>query len=265
MLRRQQDAVVDIVDKQLSYIIFADAKPTAETFNFVLAKARAVPLVDVGPEPKDSDKCHRCGQSRDSSTHDYDHGFEERPRANVPKPAIPGKRQKEPTDEEISKAVAEAMQRSEQLVKDALRLGRSMSGMSEADLKLIIRGRSHMAKMKMHQLDPAELDNNEFDVLKLKVEQEAKDREEKRKKRVLEESNERLDKLNQHGLTVKDLLDLFKHDRTSCSDEDDSNGWYSNEDDHPRCAKCALLQTIKGSHPYDKLINFRLVVEISGP
>ncbi len=43
------------------------------------------------------------------------------------------------TPDEISQAVEVAMERSKQLVKDALKLGRSMTGISREDLTLIVR------------------------------------------------------------------------------------------------------------------------------
>ena len=39
------------------------------------------------------------------------------------------------------------------------------------------------------------------------------------------------------------LLAVFpEHDRTSCSDDNVANGFYSRSDNGPRCTRCALLE-----------------------
>lgn len=38
------------------------------------------------------------------------------------------------------------------------------------------------------------------------------------------------------------LLNLLEHSRTSCDDENPSNGFVSSEYPYPRCAKCALIK-----------------------
>ncbi len=49
--------------------------------------------------------------------------------------------------------------------------------------------------------------------------------------------------------TARDLLDFIypEHDRTSCSDNDIQNGFYSrNEQGFGRCTRCMYLQILQG-------------------
>jgi len=50
--------------------------------------------------------------------------------------------------------------------------------------------------------------------------------------------------------TAKDLLDFIypEHDRTTCSDNNLNNGFYSrNEDGFGRCTRCMYLELLSGS------------------
>lgn len=53
---------------------------------------------------------------------------------------------------------------------------------------------------------------------------------------------------NLRSVMTKELIDTLrpKHDRTSCADKNISNGFWSNEDDNPRCTRCALLDMLDG-------------------
>jgi hypothetical protein len=70
---------------------------------------------------------------------------------------------------------------------------------------------------------------------------------------------------------IKDFIDFIcpEHGRTSCSDENISNGFYLEEDGetisqkyYPRCVRCALLEiengTIKRTEANNKIIPERL-------
>ena len=55
------------------------------------------------------------------------------------------------------------------------------------------------------------------------------------------------------------LLSMMEHDRTSCSDEDQCNGYfYSNE--HWRCRKCMLMEILRGEH--GGTFDFKITVDI---
>ena len=51
---------------------------------------------------------------------------------------------------------------------------------------------------------------------------------------------------NKNNLMAKEFVDIIcpTHDRSSCSDEDLQNGFYSN-DHFTRCARCTLLSVIR--------------------
>jgi len=115
----------------------------------------------------------------------------------------------------------------------------------------------------MGKIDPSKLSDEEFSELQKKVAREAASREEKRKADALLKNREYLDKLRDLPFTT--ILALFEHDRTSCSDENIINGWWSNEDDNPRCKKCALIETLKGTFPSHKIVTFTLSLELSDP
>lgn len=44
------------------------------------------------------------------------------------------------------------------------------------------------------------------------------------------------------------ILSIMEHDRTSCSDENPCNGWYSSYYDGYRCRKCMLMEILNGEH-----------------
>jgi len=54
-------------------------------------------------------------------------------------------------------------------------------------------------------------------------------------------------------MTALEFINIIKseHDRTSCSDEDVSNGFYSHNGEtwHGRCTRCMYLELIKGEVP----------------
>lgn len=64
-------------------------------------------------------------------------------------------------------------------------------------------------------------------------------------------------------MTALELIDIIcpEHSRTSCSDENISNGFYTDEgiitkEYFPRCSRCALLEIVnKTSIDEDKLID----------
>ncbi len=53
-------------------------------------------------------------------------------------------------------------------------------------------------------------------------------------------------------MTAKEFINLIRpdHDRTSCSDEDISNGFYTRDGEkwHGRCTRCLYLEIINGDN-----------------
>lgn len=46
---------------------------------------------------------------------------------------------------------------------------------------------------------------------------------------------------------TQEIIDFFfpEHIRSSCSDGDLCNGWYTNENGSPRCGRCAMIETLR--------------------
>ena len=55
------------------------------------------------------------------------------------------------------------------------------------------------------------------------------------------------------------LLSMLEHDRTSCSDENQCNG-YSYSSKHWRCRKCMLMEILRGEH--GGTFDFKITVDI---
>ena len=114
--------------------------------------------------------------------------------------------------------------------------------------------------------DLSKLGDAELSILQQRVDREKADRETRRKKAALakfEMAIAEFQKLPEE--TIKLLLSLFEHGRTSCSDDNVCNGWWSNEDDTPRCNKCALIETLKGTFPPDLIVSFTLELHTKSP
>lgn len=90
--------------------------------------------------------------------------------------------------------------------------------------------------------------------------------------KALKEETVRREKAKEEGLK-ESTLKFFKsltieqvnfiapeHGRTSCSDENLINGWYSAEYNKPRCNRCALLQAmLERHHPSVVTFDFQLI------
>jgi hypothetical protein len=72
-------------------------------------------------------------------------------------------------------------------------------------------------------------------------------------------------------LVTRELIDNIAptHERTSCSDTDLSNAFYSKNDyaweHYPRCHRCFLLDHVDGSLPKGIVVAVRLELEIIPP
>jgi hypothetical protein len=86
------------------------------------------------------------------------------------------------------------------------------------------------------------------------LQDELKRRAEEARQARLAERQQRLDLVLKHRDT---LLELVPHSRTSCSDQDVSNGLYSAEYG-PRCTRCGLLELDDLKDNFDVTVEVRI-------
>lgn len=94
------------------------------------------------------------------------------------------------------------------------------------------------------------LDNLTIDEIN---EQEIKQEEINKRQKL---AHERIEYIKEHADII---LPLLEHNRSSCSDEDVSNG-YSEFTKYARCNKCHLLEILNGEHSDRFDVKFEVVI-----